>query len=93
MKRALNVLFFSLRGKEEVEVLRGKTDEGGKKGKRDSSPRIHCGWLWEDGRRGLQRKRQREVTNKKRRREEGEQQFDSRCVLSLVIYFTEVFVF
>lgn len=57
----------------EVEVLRGKTDE---EKRRDSSPRIHCGWLWEAGKRGLQRKRQREVTKEKRRSREGEQQFD-----------------
>lgn len=77
MKRALNVLFFlSLgEGKEEAEILRGKT--GVEKNKRrDRSPRIHCGWLREDGTRGLQRERRREVTNEKRRKEEGEQQFD-----------------
>lgn len=60
--------------------------------KNRSSPRIHCGWLWEERYEGFtEKERQREVTNKKRRREEGEQQFDSRLVSSLIIYFTEVF--
>lgn len=56
----------------------------GKKTERDSSPRIHCGWLWEE--RGVYRERRREVTNEKRRREEGEQQFDLRLVSSHLLY-------
>ena len=59
MKRALSVFSLSQweggeEEEEEEEVLRRKTDEGRKKKrKRDSSPRIHWSWLWEDGTRGF----------------------------------------
>lgn len=49
----------------EREILRRDTD---KEKRRERSPRIHCGWLWEDS---TQRKRQREVTKEKSRRKEG----------------------
>lgn len=79
-KRALDFFFPPLLSGERRRYYEERQM---RKNRRGSSPRIHCGWLWEDGTRGLQRKSDKEgVTNKKRKREEGEQQFDSRFSLS-----------
>lgn len=59
-KGAFNVLFFFFfflsREKDQVEVT--KKRETDKDKRRDSSPRIHCGWLWEDGTRRVYEERE-----------------------------------